>query len=245
MEDSETDDSSDELEVVQMFRVDTRMRVDLQRVVVVGGVLEKAVEWVEHLVGKQEEELSRQTTIIETILTVKLDHQSLLQVGCRLSHNLSIGILEDGTTSYFDMALARQDSQCWLRTEVDKLPSEIPLVLGYSLIERRWQARVVPGGSLCVVVDEIDTSCVGQPHLPTARKWAQLGDWLLLNGCVVSGRVVAVHSYVLLSSGINPGGGSGVVVNIVGPAFRSMPLLPTCRQFSSTGCGSACSHHRD
>jgi len=40
MEDTETDDSSDELEVVQMLRVDTTVGVDLQRVVVVGRVLE-------------------------------------------------------------------------------------------------------------------------------------------------------------------------------------------------------------
>ena len=40
-----------------MLRVDTRRRVDLERVVVVRRVLEQTVERVEHLVREQEEEL--------------------------------------------------------------------------------------------------------------------------------------------------------------------------------------------
>ena len=58
MEDGETDDSTDELEVEEMLRVDARMRVDLKRVIVVGRILKEAIKGIEHLVGQQEEELS-------------------------------------------------------------------------------------------------------------------------------------------------------------------------------------------
>jgi len=58
VEDTQTEDSTDELEVVQVFRVDSRVGVDLEGVVVVGRVLEKTVEGVEHLVREQEEEFS-------------------------------------------------------------------------------------------------------------------------------------------------------------------------------------------
>ena len=40
MEDAQTETPSDELEVVQMFGIDARSRIDLKGVVVVGGVLE-------------------------------------------------------------------------------------------------------------------------------------------------------------------------------------------------------------
>ena len=58
VENSETDDASDELEVVQMFGVDAGVRVDLEGVVVVGGVFEEAVKGIEHLVREQEEEFT-------------------------------------------------------------------------------------------------------------------------------------------------------------------------------------------
>lgn len=40
MEDSEANHPANELEIVQMLRVDTRMRVDLECVIIVGGVFE-------------------------------------------------------------------------------------------------------------------------------------------------------------------------------------------------------------
>ena len=49
VEDTETQASSDKLEVVQMFRVDTGCGVDLEGIVIVGGVFEETVERVEHL----------------------------------------------------------------------------------------------------------------------------------------------------------------------------------------------------
>lgn len=47
MEDSQTQAPTNELEVVQVFRVDSGMRVDLQGVVVVSRILEKTVEGIE------------------------------------------------------------------------------------------------------------------------------------------------------------------------------------------------------
>jgi hypothetical protein len=47
MENGKTQASSDELEVVEMLRVDARVRIDLECVVIVSGVLEEAVEGIE------------------------------------------------------------------------------------------------------------------------------------------------------------------------------------------------------
>jgi hypothetical protein len=58
VENRETDYSADELEVVQMLGVDARVGINLQSVVVVGGVFEETVEGIEHFVGKEEEEFT-------------------------------------------------------------------------------------------------------------------------------------------------------------------------------------------
>lgn len=58
VEDTQSEHTSDKLEVVQVFRVDSRVGVDLQRVVVVRRVLKQAVEGVEHFMREQEEEFS-------------------------------------------------------------------------------------------------------------------------------------------------------------------------------------------
>lgn len=136
VENGKTDDTADEFEVVQMFWVDTGVRVDLESVVVVGGVFEQAVEGVEHLMGQEEEELSGESTVVQAIFSIKLDHESLLQVRSRLAHDLGIRILENMRSSNFDVALARKNTQCRLRSEVDEFPSEVTLVLRNILIER-------------------------------------------------------------------------------------------------------------
>ena len=46
----ESNDATNELEVVEMFRIDAGMWVDLKSVIIVGGVFEEAVERVEHFV---------------------------------------------------------------------------------------------------------------------------------------------------------------------------------------------------
>ncbi len=50
VEDAETKHASNELEVIQVLWVDARVRVDLQRVIVVRRVLEETVEGIEHFV---------------------------------------------------------------------------------------------------------------------------------------------------------------------------------------------------
>lgn len=58
MENRKTNNTSNELEVVEMLGVDAGMWIDLQGVVVVRRVFEQTVERVKHLVGKEVEELS-------------------------------------------------------------------------------------------------------------------------------------------------------------------------------------------
>lgn len=167
VENGQTNNATNEFEVVQMLGVDTRMWVNLKCVVVVCGVLEEAVEGVEHLVGEQEEELSRKTPVVQTVFTVELDHQSLLQIGSTLSHNFVVRVLEDMGSPNLDVALATDNAQRWLRSEVDKLATEVTLVLWHVLVERRGQSRIVPCGSLRVVVDKVHSCCVGKSHFPS------------------------------------------------------------------------------
>lgn len=58
MENTKTQTASDELEVIQMFRVDTRRGIDLKSVVVVRRVLKETIEGVEHLVREKEKKFS-------------------------------------------------------------------------------------------------------------------------------------------------------------------------------------------
>ena len=64
---AEPETAPDELEVVQVLWVYARCRVDLQRVVVMGGVLKQAIEWVKHLVREKEEEFS--VLLSETLIS--------------------------------------------------------------------------------------------------------------------------------------------------------------------------------
>ena len=59
MEDTETNTTPNEFEVIQVFGVYTRVGIDLESVIVMCGVLEKTVEWVEHLMREEEEEFSK------------------------------------------------------------------------------------------------------------------------------------------------------------------------------------------
>ena len=62
MEDAQAQTTTYELEVIEMLRIDAGCRIDLQRIVVVRRVFEKAVERVKHFVRQQEEELSVERT---------------------------------------------------------------------------------------------------------------------------------------------------------------------------------------
>jgi hypothetical protein len=79
--------------------------------------------------------LPRKTTVIQTVLAIELDHQSLLEVVWTLAHNLCIRVLEDMRSANLDVALARQNSQSGLRTEIDQLSPEVTLVLWHVLVQ--------------------------------------------------------------------------------------------------------------
>ena len=49
------DKSTNKFEIMQMVRVDKGRSVDLEAVVVLVGILEQAVHWVQHLMGQQKE----------------------------------------------------------------------------------------------------------------------------------------------------------------------------------------------
>lgn len=58
MEDGEADYAANELEVVEMLRVYPRMGINLQGIIIVGGVFEETVEGIEHFVREEEEEFT-------------------------------------------------------------------------------------------------------------------------------------------------------------------------------------------
>lgn len=68
VEDGQTDDTANELEVSKMLRVDARVRVYLESVVVVCRVLEQAIEGVEHFVRKQEKEFTAEALSVTDFL---------------------------------------------------------------------------------------------------------------------------------------------------------------------------------
>jgi hypothetical protein len=140
------------------------------------------------------------------------------------------------------MALSGQDPQSRLRSEVDQLSPKVTLVLGNILIQRRWQSRIIPSGGLRVVIHKVHSRGVRESHFPAAWKWSKLRDWLLLD-CTITSSILAVHSYVLLPSRIDPGGGAGVVVHKVSAAFRRMTLLPSSWKLACTGGSSTSGDH--
>lgn len=58
VEDRQTDDSANELKVVKMLGVNTGVGINLEGIIIVGGVFEEAVEGIEHFVGEEEEEFT-------------------------------------------------------------------------------------------------------------------------------------------------------------------------------------------
>lgn len=106
MEDGHSNDPSNEAEVAQVVRVDTRLRIDLKGVVVVSRVLKETVVGVEHLMGQQEEPLPGHTTIVKTLLSLELDEQPLFQVLWLQPHDLVERILKEVLTGNGDLAVA-------------------------------------------------------------------------------------------------------------------------------------------
>lgn len=66
MENRQTDNSANELEVVQMFGVDAGVRVDLKGVIIVCRVFKKTIEGVEHFMRKKEKVLAGSLLAYET-----------------------------------------------------------------------------------------------------------------------------------------------------------------------------------
>jgi hypothetical protein len=58
MENCKAHNPPNELEVIQMLRIDTRVRINLKGIVIVGGVLEETVERIEHLVREEKEKFT-------------------------------------------------------------------------------------------------------------------------------------------------------------------------------------------
>lgn len=131
-------------------------------------------------------------------------------------------------TSDLDVAGSSVRPKSRLRSEINELPSEVPLVLWHVLVQSRRQSRVIPGRGLCVVVDEINTSCRSQPHFPPRGQRTKRCHGLWLYSDVVS--IWSQHSEQLLTARIDPGCCTRVMINKVCAAFRCKTLFPASRQ---------------
>ena len=85
----------------------------------------------------EQENLPRKTSVIQTILTLKLDHQPLLQIIRSLPHDLGITTLEYIISRNLDMTLTSVGPKSRLRSEVDEFPPKVSLVLWDILVEGR------------------------------------------------------------------------------------------------------------
>ncbi len=87
--------SSDELEIVEMVRIDVRQSVGNVSHTVARGELKQGVVWIEHLPGDNQIPLAKQTPHILSLLPLKLDVQIPLEFLGRASVQLSERVLED------------------------------------------------------------------------------------------------------------------------------------------------------
>ena len=63
MEDGQTNDASNEFEVVEMFGVNAGVWIDLKGIIIVGRVFKQAVERIEHLMREQEKEFAKSWSV--------------------------------------------------------------------------------------------------------------------------------------------------------------------------------------
>ena len=139
---------ADKVKVGQMVVIDARVGADLERVVVIGAVLEQAaaeqnrlarttfilvvvpVVGIEHLLGEKVEPLARQTTIVEAILAVKADPHSPLEIH---GANVAQGgerVLKDTGASNADLHFAGHvDLERGILAQLDQLGLVIANVL--------------------------------------------------------------------------------------------------------------------
>jgi hypothetical protein len=73
VENSKADHPANELEVVEMLRVDPRVGINLQGIIIVGGVFEETVEGIEHFVREEEEEFTAEL-LVSMVRTQSVEH---------------------------------------------------------------------------------------------------------------------------------------------------------------------------
>lgn len=73
MEDGQADHTTNKLEVVQVLRVHARVRINLQGIIIVGGVFEETVEGVEHFMREEEEEF---TALVSNQRVIKFQNRT-------------------------------------------------------------------------------------------------------------------------------------------------------------------------
>ena len=70
MEDGQADHTTNKLEVVQVLRVHAGVRINLQGIIIVGGVFEETVEGVKHFMREEEEEFTAEISN-QPVITLK------------------------------------------------------------------------------------------------------------------------------------------------------------------------------
>ena len=65
VEDSQPHNTPNELKVVQMLWVHAGVRVDLQGIIIVGGVFKETIEGVKHFVREQEEKFTKKSVFVQ------------------------------------------------------------------------------------------------------------------------------------------------------------------------------------
>ena len=68
VENRQTNNTADKLEIVEMLGVNSRVGINLQGVIIVGGVFEETVEGIEHFVGEEEEKFTVSVSIEKTLV---------------------------------------------------------------------------------------------------------------------------------------------------------------------------------
>ena len=112
MEDGHSYDSAHKVEVGQMIGIDARIGVNLKRVNVLPRVQEQSVVGVQHFVGEQVEPLPRHAPVVESVLSLELDHQSLAEILRSHLNNLAVRLFKDFLATHFKSAVSGCGLQC-------------------------------------------------------------------------------------------------------------------------------------
>lgn len=82
MENGESDDPSNEFEIVEVLGVHARMGINLEGVIIVCGVFEKAIKRIKHFVGEKKEEFTR----LMLVNVDRISHRRTRQVHTEKDH---------------------------------------------------------------------------------------------------------------------------------------------------------------